>query len=49
MAEHEPCIGQSDDWYAPREIFDALGLVFDLDPFSPGPGDRADVVVEGTA
>jgi hypothetical protein len=37
MAEHEPCIGQSDDWYTPREIFDALGLVFDLDPCSPGP------------
>jgi hypothetical protein len=37
MAEHEPCIGQSDDWYTPREIFDALGLVFDVDPCSPGP------------
>jgi hypothetical protein len=36
MAEHEPCIGQTDDWYTPREIFDALGLVFDLDPCSPG-------------
>jgi hypothetical protein len=38
MAEHEPSIGQSSDWYTPREIFDALGLVFDLDPCSPGPG-----------
>jgi hypothetical protein len=38
MAEHEPCIGQSDDWYTPRPIFDALGLTFDLDPCSPGPG-----------
>jgi hypothetical protein len=38
MAEHEPSVGQSDDWYTPREIFDALGLVFDLDPCSPGPG-----------
>ena len=38
MAEHEPCIGQSDDWYTPREIFDALGLTFDLDPCSPGAG-----------
>jgi hypothetical protein len=37
MAEHEPCIGQSDDWYTPGEIFDALGLVFDVDPCSPGP------------
>jgi hypothetical protein len=38
MAEHEPCIGQSDDWYTPPEIFEALGLTFDLDPCSPGPG-----------
>jgi hypothetical protein len=38
MAEHEPRIGKSSEWYAPREIFDALGLVFDLDPCWPGPG-----------
>lgn len=38
MAEHEPCTGASDDWYTPREIFLALGLSFDLDPCSPGPG-----------
>ena len=37
MAEHEPCIGATDDWYTPRDIFDALGLIFDLDPCSPGP------------
>jgi len=37
MAEHEPCIGATDDWYTPRHIFDALGLIFDLDPCSPGP------------
>jgi hypothetical protein len=37
MAEHEPSIGQSDDWYTPPEIFASLGLVFDLDPCSPGP------------
>lgn len=36
MAEHEPSIGQSDDWYTPPEIFIALGLKFDLDPCSPG-------------
>lgn len=36
MSEHEPCIGGSDEWYTPREIFDALGLTFDLDPCSPG-------------
>lgn len=38
MAEHEPCIGASEDWYTPPEIFTALGLRFDLDPCSPGPG-----------
>jgi hypothetical protein len=38
MAEHEPCIGKSDDWFTPPEIFAALGLTFDLDPCSPGPG-----------
>lgn len=38
MAEHEPCVGASDDWYTPREIFAALDLTFDLDPCSPGPG-----------
>lgn len=35
---HEPCIGATDDWYTPPEIFAALGLQFDLDPCSPGPG-----------
>jgi len=38
MAEHEPCIGATSDWYTPPEIFKALGLVFDLDPCSPGLG-----------
>lgn len=37
MAEHEPSIGGSDDWYTPPEIFAALDLTFDLDPCSPGP------------
>lgn len=37
MSEHEPPVGQSDEWYTPPEIFDALGLTFDLDPCSPGP------------
>lgn len=36
MAEHEPCIGKSDDWYTPPAIFEALKLRFDLDPCSPG-------------
>lgn len=38
MAEHEPSIGQSDDWYTPPGIFAALGMRFDLDPCSPGAG-----------
>jgi hypothetical protein len=38
MAEHEPCIGNSSEWFTPPEIFEALGLTFDLDPCSPGPG-----------
>lgn len=43
--EHEPSIGLSDDWYTPPEIFEALGVRFDLDPASPGashwvPADR---------
>lgn len=32
MAEHESCVGASDEWYTPPEIFDALKLRFDLDP-----------------
>ena len=36
MAEHESCIGASDEWYTPPFIFEALKLVFDLDPCSPG-------------
>jgi hypothetical protein len=35
MAEHEPCIGQSDDWHTPPEIFEQLGLRFDLAPCAP--------------
>jgi hypothetical protein len=38
MAEHETCVGASDEWYTPPHIFTALGLTFDLDPCSPGPG-----------
>lgn len=38
MAEHEPSIGATDDWYTPPEMLKALGEVFDLDPCSPGAG-----------
>lgn len=37
MAEHENSIGQSDDWYTPPDMLDAIGMTFDLDPCSPGP------------
>jgi hypothetical protein len=36
LAEHEPSIGKSDEWYTPPYYFEALGLTFDLDPCSPG-------------
>ena len=35
MAEFENCIGESDEWYTPPSVFDALGCEFDLDPCSP--------------
>ena len=38
MAEHEPPIGMTSDWYTPPGYFTKLGLTFDLDPASPGPG-----------
>lgn len=38
MAEHEPCIGATDDWYTPPSLLDQIGLIFDLDPCSPGTG-----------
>jgi|ERR1700722_19415017 len=37
MSEWETCVGETDEWYTPSELFDALRLVFDLDPCSPGP------------
>jgi len=38
MAEHERCIGESDEWYTPLEMLEAIGESFDLDPCSPGGG-----------
>ena len=35
MAEHEPCIGETSEWYTPPEIFTALRLEFDRDPAHP--------------
>ena len=38
MAEHENCMGESDEWYTPFDMLAALGETFDLDPCSPGLG-----------
>lgn len=38
MAEFEPSVGASDEWYTPKDVFHALGVSFDLDPCSPGSG-----------
>lgn len=35
---HESTVNESIEWYTPPEVFDALGLEFDLDPCSPGEG-----------
>ena len=35
---HESPVNESFEWYTPPELFQALGLTFDLDPCSPGPG-----------
>lgn len=34
----EPSVGESDEWYTPSFVFEAIGLRFALDPCSPGPG-----------
>ncbi len=36
MSELKQGIGDTDEWYTPLFIFDALGVVFDLDPCSAG-------------
>ena len=35
MGIHENSIGESDEWYTPPEIIEALGEQYDLDPCSP--------------
>ena len=35
---HESQHNESIEWYTPPEIFESLGLEFDLDPCSPGQG-----------
>ena len=38
MAEFENCIGETDEWYTPPELLEAIGCSYDLDPCSPGKG-----------
>jgi hypothetical protein len=35
---HEAPVGASTEWFTPPEIFEALGLTFDLDPAAPPGG-----------
>lgn len=35
MALHEQCVGATDEWYTPPEVFDALGCQFDMDVAAP--------------
>lgn len=37
MTEYENItLGETDEWYTPSSVFDALNTTFDLDPCSPG-------------
>ena len=38
MSAWEPCIGETDEWFTPSYIFDALGEIFDLDVSAPPNG-----------
>lgn len=37
MKRHPVSVNPSDERYTPPDVFDALGMTFDLDPCSPGP------------
>ena len=39
MKIHEK-LGETDDWYTPKYIFDAMGVAFDLDVAAPQEGPR---------
>ena len=38
MSEWEACLGATDEWFTPPEIFAGLGCRFDLDPCQPEEG-----------
>ncbi len=51
MSELKQGLGESDEWYTPPYIFNAIRLTFDLDPCSPGqfhwvPAKKVFTVVE---
>lgn len=33
---HEKSTGKTDEWYTPKDLLQAIGQVYDLDPCSPG-------------
>jgi hypothetical protein len=35
MALHEQSVGATDEWYTPPHVFEAMGVIFDLDVASP--------------
>jgi DNA N-6-adenine-methyltransferase (Dam) len=35
VALHEQCVGATDEWYTPPEVFEALGCQFDMDVAAP--------------
>lgn len=37
MSAWEGAVGQSDEWYTPKFIFDAMNVLFDLDPANGAP------------
>jgi hypothetical protein len=37
MTVHEKPVGGSVEWYTPPELFEKMGIEFDLDPASPNP------------
>lgn len=38
MTVHEKPVGATVEWFTPPELFDSLGISFDLDPASPDDG-----------
>ena len=41
MALHEQSVGATDEWYTPPHVFEALGLIFEIDVAAPSPAVNA--------